>query len=172
MPFPKHFAFGRGWNLPLKDIFSSEMNTQVCSGLQSCLSGQVWSVFHKDGKRLHIILIIFKLQRMEMPGLVNDMTLPILWELARQFISLTTYAQKPWSYFGWNAWEKKKKKVQKKKRKVSLVLTTILNSHNIWHTAVNNKILILLWHTSWIIYNAKSITHWQASSKKKIRIAL
>lgn len=67
---------------------------------------------------------------------------------------------------------KKKKKVQKKKRKVSLVLTTILNSHNIWHTAVNNKILILLWHTSWIIYNAKSITHWQASSKKKIRIAL
>lgn len=68
--------------------------------------------------------------------------------------------------------KKKKKEVQKKKRKVSLVLTTILNSHNIWHAAVNNKILILLWHTSWIIYNAKFITHWQASSKKKIRIAL
>lgn len=41
---------------------------------------------------------------MEIPGLVNDMTVTILWELARQFISPTSYSQKPWNYFGWNTW--------------------------------------------------------------------
>lgn len=32
--------------------------------------------------------------------------LTILWELARQFYSPTSYSQKPWNYFVWNTWGK------------------------------------------------------------------